>query len=860
MRNFFVSSAPSSTTNNDTTTNAQSHPSHTIQGAPTFQQPQPPHQFALPFGLPAPSPPAIRMDPATLGGATRNSPEEETKGADDSTRFNPSSPTNAAGSPPALLPPTSSSERTASRASTSGSEPPSLSGSPTQQGNIPTINIPIISQSEPTASLAPPPATLDPLSLHPGDSGGLASLLSPNTASFLGLTTLGHPQPTSEADGQKQFENGVTLTVPSTNQTTPGDTMSAAFAVKEETDGNASKKVKTEGVEELPKMTIGGPAGMGIGDGTSTVIASNPFGADAFGLMGIGGLDNSGFMTGIYPGLDDNITGEKNAAVEYIMGSFLDSINALTPPASAVSNSMFQTPNPPTSNNTSPALDPNQPPKYSDDMLLIDFPTFANTSPSITSAPPISSTREMSLQLATAMGGIHARSAGNTPTSGVPPSMLGQERMLHRSLHSHAPHVSSPLSASGTVNNIAETVLNGQAQQQQQQQGQQQTQQGQQQQQQQERQPLVPSSSQSAFSSLTSMPSPRTIMSFFPPLDLNATGGAANGAANPSGDVMAAASALEAFGYVQQQQPPQPNPSVSQGQGPSTNTSNTTTTTTQISRRASMISVVPPFAPGPPDIGNPAMRRHSMFVPGPHAMGGMVLPPGARFPLQPGMGPPPMNGMPPRPPPPGMQGAPGMGMHHPPPPNGMIAIRPPPGSVTNSPMMFNGGPPPMMPRHHLPPGLNPPPPPNNVGPTGTVTPGGKAKPFRCEKCPQTFSRSHDLKRHYYIHSQEKPYPCPRCGKGFARRDALRRHEKAVADGKKVHCHASSPSPVLGTPKMGAGLMSTSSSNSSLPSSSSSSPLMPNGSSSFLMFGGTGDEEDEDEAMGGGEDDDMEVTT
>ncbi|KAI8848222.1 hypothetical protein BC829DRAFT_352292, partial [Chytridium lagenaria] len=64
----------------------------------------------------------------------------------------------------------------------------------------------------------------------------------------------------------------------------------------------------------------------------------------------------------------------------------------------------------------------------------------------------------------------------------------------------------------------------------------------------------------------------------------------------------------------------------------------------------------------------------------------------------------------------------------------------------------------------------------------------KAKPFRCEKCPQTFSRSHDLKRHYYIHSQEKPFLCPRCGKGFARRDALRRHEKAVADGKKVHCH------------------------------------------------------------------------
>ncbi|KAI9350463.1 hypothetical protein DFJ73DRAFT_609940, partial [Zopfochytrium polystomum] len=65
--------------------------------------------------------------------------------------------------------------------------------------------------------------------------------------------------------------------------------------------------------------------------------------------------------------------------------------------------------------------------------------------------------------------------------------------------------------------------------------------------------------------------------------------------------------------------------------------------------------------------------------------------------------------------------------------------------------------------------------------------GGKAKPFRCKLCSQTFSRSHDLKRHYYIHSHEKPYPCLRCGKGFARRDALRRHERAVAEGKKVHC-------------------------------------------------------------------------
>ncbi|KAJ3414428.1 hypothetical protein HDV05_006609 [Chytridiales sp. JEL 0842] len=73
--------------------------------------------------------------------------------------------------------------------------------------------------------------------------------------------------------------------------------------------------------------------------------------------------------------------------------------------------------------------------------------------------------------------------------------------------------------------------------------------------------------------------------------------------------------------------------------------------------------------------------------------------------------------------------------------------------------------------------------------TATHTPSGTRKPHQCTLCPQTFSRSHDLKRHYYIHTQSKPYACPRCMKSFARRDALRRHERAVVEGKKVHCHA-----------------------------------------------------------------------
>lgn len=63
----------------------------------------------------------------------------------------------------------------------------------------------------------------------------------------------------------------------------------------------------------------------------------------------------------------------------------------------------------------------------------------------------------------------------------------------------------------------------------------------------------------------------------------------------------------------------------------------------------------------------------------------------------------------------------------------------------------------------------------------------KGKAFSCTMCPQTFSRSHDLKRHYYVHTDDKPYKCNRCQKGFSRRDALRRHERSVLEGKKVHC-------------------------------------------------------------------------
>lgn len=47
------------------------------------------------------------------------------------------------------------------------------------------------------------------------------------------------------------------------------------------------------------------------------------------------------------------------------------------------------------------------------------------------------------------------------------------------------------------------------------------------------------------------------------------------------------------------------------------------------------------------------------------------------------------------------------------------------------------------------------------------------RPFKCDKCPQSFNRNHDLKRHSRIHLAVKPYPCHNCDKQFSRKDALK---------------------------------------------------------------------------------------
>ncbi|KAK2626755.1 hypothetical protein QTJ16_003930 [Diplocarpon rosae] len=72
------------------------------------------------------------------------------------------------------------------------------------------------------------------------------------------------------------------------------------------------------------------------------------------------------------------------------------------------------------------------------------------------------------------------------------------------------------------------------------------------------------------------------------------------------------------------------------------------------------------------------------------------------------------------------------------------------------------------------------------------------RPFKCDQCPQSFNRNHDLKRHKRIHLAVKPFPCGHCEKSFSRKDALKvgaRHHPPLkmntppklrqkADGKK----------------------------------------------------------------------------
>lgn len=49
------------------------------------------------------------------------------------------------------------------------------------------------------------------------------------------------------------------------------------------------------------------------------------------------------------------------------------------------------------------------------------------------------------------------------------------------------------------------------------------------------------------------------------------------------------------------------------------------------------------------------------------------------------------------------------------------------------------------------------------------------RPFRCDQCPASFARNHDLKRHMKLHDR-KAWRCAGCNKVFSRRDAIKRHK------------------------------------------------------------------------------------
>ncbi|OAL49916.1 hypothetical protein IQ07DRAFT_41314 [Pyrenochaeta sp. DS3sAY3a] len=64
-------------------------------------------------------------------------------------------------------------------------------------------------------------------------------------------------------------------------------------------------------------------------------------------------------------------------------------------------------------------------------------------------------------------------------------------------------------------------------------------------------------------------------------------------------------------------------------------------------------------------------------------------------------------------------------------------------------------------------------------------PAANDRPFKCDQCPQSFNRNHDLKRHKRIHLAVKPFPCNHCDKSFSRKDALKRHILVKGCGKAV---------------------------------------------------------------------------
>ncbi|KAI1261547.1 hypothetical protein F5Y18DRAFT_440429 [Xylariaceae sp. FL1019] len=85
------------------------------------------------------------------------------------------------------------------------------------------------------------------------------------------------------------------------------------------------------------------------------------------------------------------------------------------------------------------------------------------------------------------------------------------------------------------------------------------------------------------------------------------------------------------------------------------------------------------------------------------------------------------------------------------------------------------------------------PPHHSLYPGAPTTP--QDRPYRCDTCPQSFNRNHDLKRHKRIHLAVKPYPCTYCDKAFSRKDALKRHRLVKGCGNRSPSSARGDSPI-----------------------------------------------------------------